>query len=92
MVSARARKALSPLLALAGWVDARVDGGLGFFLRHWGKTRFMVAMGRRAQALGIERLWRKSPKAFVYFFLFYLVRDTVLYVVIPVWLAFWAGS
>jgi hypothetical protein len=44
----------------------------------------MVAMSKKAQYLGLERLFLKGPKAFVYFFLFYLVRDTILYVLIPI--------
>ncbi len=67
--------------------DRRVDGAVSFFIRHWGKTRFMVAMSQKAQYLGLERLFLKGPKAFVYFFLFYLVRDTILYIIIPIWFA-----
>jgi hypothetical protein len=44
----------------------------------------MVAMSKKAQYLGLENLWHKGPKAFVYFFLFYLVRDTILYIIIPI--------
>ena len=64
--------------------DQKVDGALSFFLKHYGKTRFMVAMSKKAQYLGLERLFLKGPKAFVYFFLFYLVRDTILYILIPI--------
>lgn len=67
--------------------DRRVDGAATFFVRHYGKTRFMVAMSKRLQVLGLERLWEKGPKAFVYFFLFYLIRDTILYIIIPIWVA-----
>lgn len=67
--------------------DRRVDGAASFFVRHYGKTRFMVAMSKRLQVLGLERLWEKGPKAFVYFFLFYLIRDTILYIIIPIWVA-----
>lgn len=69
--------------------DSRVDGAISFFLRHYGKTRFMVAMSKKAQYLGLERLFLKGPKAFVYFFLFYLVRDTILYILIPIGFAVW---
>lgn len=69
--------------------DSRVDGALSFFFRHYGKTRFMVAMSKKAQYLGLERLFLKGPKAFVYFFLFYLIRDTVLYILIPIAFAVW---
>lgn len=67
--------------------DRRVDGSISFFLRHYGKTRFMIAMSKKAQYLGLEKLWNKGPKAFVYFFLFYLVRDTILYIILPIFFA-----
>lgn len=69
--------------------DRKVDGAITFFFRHYGKTKFMVAMSKKAQYLGLERLFLKGPKAFVYFFLFYLVRDTILYIVIPICFASW---
>ena len=59
--------------------DRKMDGAISFFFKHYGKSRFMVAMSKKAQYLGIEKLWNKGPKAFIYFFLFYLVRDTILY-------------
>jgi len=64
--------------------DRKVDGALTFFFKHYGKTKFMVAMSKKAQYLGLERLFLKGPKAFVYFFFFYLVRDTILYIIIPI--------
>lgn len=64
--------------------DRKVDGAITFFIKHYGKTKFMVAMSKKVQYLGIEKLWDKGPKAFIYFFLFYLVRDTVLYIIIPI--------
>jgi len=64
--------------------DRKVDGSISFFIKHYGKSRFMVAMSKKAQYLGLEKLWEKGPKAFVYFFLFYLVRDTVLYIILPI--------
>jgi len=69
--------------------DRKVDGALSFFLKHYGKTKFMVAMSKKAQYLGLEKLFLKGPKAFVYFFLFYLIRDTILYIVIPIMFAAW---
>jgi hypothetical protein len=69
--------------------DRRVDGAISFFIKHYGKTKFMVAMSKKAQYLGLERLFLKGPKAFVYFFLFYLIRDTILYIVIPIFFASW---
>lgn len=67
--------------------DQKVDGAVTFFIKHYGKTKFMVAMSKKAQYLGLEKLFLKGPKAFVYFFLFYLVRDTILYIIIPIWFA-----
>lgn len=75
--------ALAPFLA----IDRKVEGAVTFFIKHWGKSRFMISMSKRAQVLGIEKLWNKSPKAFAYFFLFYLVRDTILYIIIPIYFA-----
>ena len=69
--------------------DRKVDGAITFFFQHYGKTKFMVAMSKKAQYLGLERLFLKGPKAFVYFFLFYLVRDTILYIIIPLGFAAW---
>ncbi|MFG1492111.1 hypothetical protein ACRXCV_11620 [Halobacteriovorax sp. GFR7] len=73
----------APFLAF----DRKVDGAISFFIAHYGKTKFMVAMSKKIQYLGIEGLWNKGPKAFIYFFLFYLIRDTILYIIIPIWLA-----
>lgn len=64
--------------------DRKVDGSISFFFRHYGKSKFMVAMSKKAQYLGLEKLWEKGPKAFVYFFLFYLVRDVILYILLPI--------
>jgi len=75
------------VLAAFNKLDGKIDGGLSFFMRHWGKTPFMIAMSKRAQYLGIEKLWDKGPKAFIYFFLFYLIRDTILYIIIPIFFA-----
>ncbi len=73
--------------------DRKVDGAILFFIKNYGKTKFMVAMSKRVQVLGIEKLWDKGPKAFIYFFLFYLIRDTILYIIIPIYLAkFTSGS
>ena len=64
--------------------DRKVDGSISFFVKHYGKSKFMVAMSKKVQYLGIEKLWYKGPKAFVYFFLFYLVRDFILYIILPI--------
>lgn len=80
------------LIELFKKFDRKVDGAATFFFKHYGKTRFMVAMSKKAQYLGLEKLWFKSPKAFVYFFLFYLIRDTILYIIIPIFFAKWTTS
>ena len=67
--------------------DRKVDGSITFFIKHYGKSKFMIAMSKKVQYLGIEKLWTKGPKAFIYFFLFYLVRDTILYILIPIFFA-----
>jgi len=64
--------------------DRKVDGAISFFVKHYGKSKFMVAMSKKAQYMGLEKLFLKGPKAFVYFFLFYLIRDTILYILIPI--------
>lgn len=69
--------------------DRKVDGAISFFFKHYGKTKFMVAMSKKSQYLGLEKLFLKGPKAFVYFFLFYLIRDTILYILIPIGIAAW---
>ena len=72
--------------------DKAVDGAASFFVKNYGKTRFMIAMSKKAQYLGLEKLYHKGPKAFIYFFLFYLVRDTLLYIVIPIFFAKWTSG
>lgn len=67
--------------------DRKIDGSISFFIRHYGKSKFMVAMSKKAQYLGIEKLWNRGPKAFIYFFLFYLVRDVILYILLPIFIA-----
>ncbi len=69
--------------------DRRVDGAITFFIKHYGKSKFMIAMSKKAQYMGLENLFLKGPKAFVYFFLFYLIRDTILYIIIPICFASW---
>jgi hypothetical protein len=75
--------------AYQNWLrfDKKVEGSLSFFFRNFGKSKFMIAMSKKAQILGLEGLFLKGPKAFFYFFLFYLVRDTILYIIIPVYVA-----
>lgn len=77
----------APVLKLLMAFDSKVDGAASFFVKHWGKSKFMISMSKKAQVLGIEKLWNMSPKAFVYFFFFYLIRDTILYIIIPIYIA-----
>jgi len=67
--------------------DKKIDGAISFFVRHWGKSKFMIQMSKKAQVMGLEKLFYKGPKAFLYFFLFYLIRDTILYIIIPIFFA-----
>ena len=50
-------------------------------------SKFMISMSKKLQIIGLEDLYLKGPKAFVYFFLFYLIRDTILYIIIPIYFA-----
>lgn len=68
-------------------IDQKVDGAISFFFRNFGKTKFMISMSKKAQVLGLEKLYEKGPKAFFYFFMFYLIRDTILYIIIPIFFA-----
>lgn len=72
--------------------DRRLDGAISFFFNHYGKTKFMVAMSKKAQVWGLERLFVMGPKAFIYFFLYYLIRDTILYILIPIMFAKWTSG
>lgn len=67
--------------------DRKLDGGLSFFVKHYGKSRFMLAMSKKIQVFGLEKVFLMGPKAFIYFFLFYLIRDTILYIIIPIYIA-----
>lgn len=82
-------KAILPAFMIRAFMvfDRRVEGAISFFIKNYGKTKFMISMSKKAQVLGIEKLWLKSPKAFVYFFLYYLIRDSILYIIIPIYLA-----
>jgi hypothetical protein len=81
------KRCAAPFVEAFHRFDRRMDGAASFFVKHWGKSRFMVAMSKKAQYMGLENLFNKGPKAFMYFFLFYLIRDTVLYIILPIWFA-----
>lgn len=72
--------------------DRQMDGNLSFFFRHWGKSKFMISMSKRVQMHGLENVFLKSRKAFFYFFMFYLIRDTILYIIIPIYFAKSTGN
>ena len=73
-------------------LDRHLDGNLSFFFRHWGKSKFMISMSKRVQMHGVENVFLKSRKAFFYFFMFYLIRDTILYIIIPIYFAKSTGN
>ena len=58
-----------------------------FFISHWGKTKSMVAMSRKLQYHGREELYRQGALAFWLFFMQYLIRDSIIYIVIPIYIA-----
>jgi len=58
---------------------------LFFLIKHLGKTKFMLAMSKKMQILGIEKLYLQNPRDFILFFFLFLFRDTVLYIIIPIW-------
>ena len=79
-----------PLRLMQGFflsIDQKADGAISFFFRNFGKTKFMISMSKKAQVLGLERLYEKGAKAFFYFFILYLIRDTILYIIIPIFFA-----
>jgi hypothetical protein len=57
---------------------------LAFFLKTAGKTRFMMAMSKKLQVLGMEKLFLQERRNFCTFFIMFLVRDTILYILIPI--------
>ena len=73
-------------------LDRAVDGNLSFFFRNWGKSKFMISMSKRVQMHGLENVFLKSRRAFFYFFMFYLIRDTILYILIPIYFAKSTGN
>ena len=52
----------------------------------------MISMSKRVQMHGVENVFLKSRKAFFYFFMFYLIRDTILYIIIPIYFAKSTGN
>ena len=73
-------------------LDRKCGGNLSFFFKNWGKSKFMVSMSKKIQMHGVEKVFFKSKKAFFYFFMFYLVRDTILYIIIPIYFAKASGE
>ena len=58
-----------------------------FFITHWGKTKSMVAMSKKLQYYGIEELYRRNHRAFWPFFIQYLIRDILIYIILPLSIA-----
>jgi hypothetical protein len=73
-------------------IDKKVDGAISFFFKHYGKSKFMIAMSKKVQVHGLEKVFNMGPKAFFYFFMFYLIRDTILYIIIPIYIARMTGE
>ena len=73
-------------------LDRFFDGNISFFFRNWGKSKFMISMSKRVQMHGVENVFLKSKKACFYFFMFYLIRDTILYIIIPIYFAKSTGN
>ncbi len=73
-------------------IDQKVDHSIKFFLKHFLKTPFMVAMSKKIQMHGVEKVFNMGPKAFFYFFMFYLIRDTILYIILPIYFARMTGD
>ncbi len=67
--------------------DSKLTKSVKFFFKHGAKNKFMIKMSKKLQKYGLERLYLSGPKAFIYFVLFYLVRDVFLYIIIPIWFA-----
>jgi hypothetical protein len=65
---------------------AKNKSDLLFFFKHYGKTKFMLMMSKKLQILGIEKLYTQSPKDFALFFILFLLRDTILYIVVPIFI------
>lgn len=73
-------------------IDRLSNGNISFFVKNIFKTKFMMSMSKKAQVLGLEKLYNMGPKAFFLFFIFYLVRDTILYIIIPIYIAKCTGQ
>ena len=58
-----------------------------FFISHWGKTRSMMAMSKKLQYHGMEKLYQQGPRAFWLFFFQYLLRDGLIYILLPISIA-----
>ena len=78
---------ISDLRHIISKADRRMNGNLSFFFRHWGKTKFMMAMSKKLQYHGIEKLYSMGVKDFWWFFFLYLLRDSIIYVAVPIYIA-----
>jgi hypothetical protein len=81
------RKSIGVLRSNFKRLDRKTNNSLSFFIKHWGKSKFMISMSKKLQMHGLENVFFKGKKAFFYFFMFYLIRDTILYIIIPIYFA-----
>jgi hypothetical protein len=82
----------APFLTLLKGLEARLYTSWKFFVKNFFKTKFMVAMSKKIQMHGIEKVFLMGPRAFFYFFMFYLIRDTIIYIVLPIYFARMTGE
>ena len=85
-------RVLTIIVNIFNSLDRKVNNNISFFFRNWGKSKFMIAMSKKIQMHGVEKVFFKSKKAFFYFFMFYLIRDTILYIIIPIYFAKSTGN
>ncbi|MBT7610870.1 MAG: hypothetical protein HN576_14000 [Bacteriovoracaceae bacterium] len=76
-----------PIVMLFKALESKFEIRLKFFIKNFFKTKFMMAMSKKIQMHGIEKVFLMGPKAFFYFFMFYLIRDTIIYIILPIYFA-----
>jgi hypothetical protein len=81
-----------PLFTLFKQFEVKFESKSKFFIKNFFKTKFMVAMSKKLQMHGIEKVFLMGPKAFFYFFMFYLIRDTIIYIILPIYFARMTGE
>ena len=81
-----------PFYTLFKQLEDKFESKAKFFIKNFFKTKFMVAMSKKLQMHGIEKVFLMGPKAFFYFFMFYLIRDTIIYIILPIYFARMTGE